>query len=188
MEKITLEELQVMANDARGYIEHIYVHWTAGRYHQFFDDYHINVDNDGSIYASVDDLTELLEHTWRRNSRAIGVCMAGCYNAKPRNGYDTNFGNYPPTQEQIDGLAKVIAVLCGGLGIFINYDHVKTHCEVAEEDGYGPSTTCERWDLWFLPDYPLGNELKPGGDVIRGKAVWWQQNYKRAKNDHKKAF
>ena len=55
-------------------------------------------------------------------------------------------------------------------------DHGETHCEAAEEDDYGPTTTCERWDLWYLPDIPATEELKPGGEVIRGKAAWWQKN------------
>ena len=112
MRKITLDELREMAQAAKGYIDKIYVHWSAGRYHQFFDDYHINVDADGSIYASTEDLTELLAHTWHRNSRAVGICMAGCYGAEAHSGYNTDFGDYPPTQDQIDGVAKVVAVLC----------------------------------------------------------------------------
>ena len=61
MRKINLDELRIMANAAKDCIDKIYVHWSAGRYHQFFDDYHINVDADGSIYVSTEDLTELLE-------------------------------------------------------------------------------------------------------------------------------
>ena len=176
MRKVNLDELRDMAKAANGYTNKIYVHWTAGRYHQFFDDYHINVDADGSIYVSTEDLTEVLAHTWNRNSRAIGICMAGCYKAQANSGYNTDFGAYPPTQDQIDGVAQVVAVLCEELALSIDYDHVKTHCEAAEEDNYGPSTTCERWDLWYLPDTPLTEELKPGGEVIRGKAAWWKKN------------
>lgn len=176
MRKITLEELKTMAEEAAGYVDKIYVHWTAGRYHQFFEDYHINIDSDGSIYASTDDLTEKLPHTWRRNTGAIGIALACCYGAEANSGYDTDFGDYPPTQEQMDGVAQVIAVLCKEMVIPIDYDHVKTHCEAAEEDEYGPSTICERWDLWYLPDTPGSKVMKPGGEVIRGKAVWWQEN------------
>lgn len=176
MRKINLEELREMAREAKGCIDKIYVHWSAGRYHQFFNDYHINVDNDGCIYASTNDLTETLPHTWHRNSRAIGICFAGCYGAEANSGYDTDFGDYPPTQDQIDGVAKAIAVLCTELDIPVDSDHVMTHCEAAEEDNYGPSTNCERWDLWYLPDIPNTEELKPGGEVIRGKVAWWQKN------------
>ena len=30
-------------------ISQIYLHWTAGRYGQLYDDYHFNIDADGSI-------------------------------------------------------------------------------------------------------------------------------------------
>ncbi len=180
MKEITLDELKEMAQEAKGYIDKIYVHWTAGRYHQFFADYHINVDADGKLYASTDDLTEVLAHTWHRNSRAIGIALACCYGAEANSGEDANLGDYPPTQEQIDGVAKAIVVLCKELEIPIDYDHIMTHCEAAEEDDYGPSTTCERWDLWYLPDTPGSTELKPGGDVIRGKAAWWQEKLKES--------
>ena len=73
-------------------------------------------------------------------------------------------------------MAKVTAVLCEELGLEINRYNVMTHCEAAEIDGYGPSTTCERWDLWRLKDIPGDGQLKDGGDVIRGKAIWWQNN------------
>lgn len=70
-------------------------------------------------------------------------------------------------------MARVAALLCKQLNLPISADIVITHCEAAEEDGYGPSTTCERWDLWKLPDLPGDGQIKGGGDVIRGKALWY---------------
>jgi hypothetical protein len=49
--------------------------------------------------------------------------------------------------------------------------HVMTHAEAANLDDYGPDTTWERWDLWFLKD---GDEPGSGGDMIRGKAAWYR--------------
>ena len=83
----------------------------------------------------------------------------------------------PPTELQIDSMAKVVAVLCEELGLEINADTVMTHAEAADLDDYGPATTFERWDLWKLLDVPGDGELKPGGDVIRGKAIWWHHNW-----------
>lgn len=103
-----------------------------------------------------------------------GVREAGTAALEANSGEDTDFGEEPPTKEQIESLAKVVAVLCDGLGLEISEDVVMTHCEAAELDEYGPSTTCERWDLWYLPDYP-GGEMKPGGEVVRGKAIWYKQ-------------
>lgn len=173
---ITLQELRQMARAAKGCIDRVYLHWTAGNYGDYSDDYHINIDEDGSIIATTGDLTELKNHTWHRNSNAIGVAMCCCAGAMAYAGGVIDFADQPPTAAQIDAMAKIVAVLCEELGLEINSRNVMTHCEAAEIDDYGPSTTCERWDLWFLPDVPGDGELKPGGGVIRGKAIWWQQN------------
>lgn len=39
--RITLDELRQLAARARGNIDKIYLHWSAGYYHQFFSDYHL---------------------------------------------------------------------------------------------------------------------------------------------------
>ena len=174
--KIALQELRQMARAAKGCIEKIYLHWTAGNYGDYSDDYHINIDEDGSIIATTNDLTELKNHTWHRNSNAIGVAMCCCAGASAYKGGIIDFADQPPTAAQIDAMSKVTAVLCEELGLEVNNRNVMTHCEAAEIDDYGPSTTCERWDLWLLRDIPGNGELKPGGDIIRGKAIWWQHN------------
>ncbi len=174
--RITLDELRAIARAAKNKIDHIYLHWTAGNYHQFSDDYHLCIDEDGAIIATTDDLAELKEHTWRRNSDAIGVAMCCCAGAVAYSADNIDYGDQPPTVAQIDSMAQVVAVLCEELGLAINSNIVMTHCEAAELDDYGPSTTCERWDLWSLPDLPGDGQLKPGGDVVRGKAIWWQHN------------
>ena len=91
-----LDAVISLAQQARGNIKHIYLHWTAGRYNQVFDDYHLST--------------------------------------------------------------------------------VMTHQEAAALDGYGPFSgdPQTRWDLWYLPDLPLSAQLKHGGYVLRGKAIWYQ--------------
>jgi hypothetical protein len=165
---VPLATIRQFAENARGQINHIYLHWSAGHYGQFFEDYHLNIDSDGNIYPSTQDFTEKLAHTWHRNTGAIGIAMACCAGATTE-----DLGNEPPTNQQIESMAQLVAVLCDTLGLPIDSEHVMTHCEAAEEDGYGPSTTCERWDLLFL-----SNESKEvnGGDTLRGKAIWYQQN------------
>lgn len=177
MKILTLDELKSLAENANGSIDKIYLHWTAGHYGQAFDDYHINIDNDGTICCSTDDLTELKSHTWHRNTGAIGISMMCCVGAIANDGYDADFGECPPTSEQIEMSAKVIAVLCQALGLDINSDIVMTHEEAATKDGYGPGSGDPetRWDLWYLFD-SADNQMKPGGDVVRGKAVWYQNN------------
>ena len=48
---ITEKELMKLARQARGRITTIYLHWTAGRYGQVYDDYHLNIDQDGTVYV-----------------------------------------------------------------------------------------------------------------------------------------
>lgn len=175
MRKVTLDEIREMARRAKGSVRKIYLHWTAGNYSQFFEDYHINVDYDGSIYVSTDDLTGVKAHTWRRNTGAIGIAMCCCLDAVAYADGRVDFGSVPPTAPMVDSTAKVVAVLCEELGLSVDYYSVMTHAEAADIDGYGPSSTFERWDLLLLPDFP-SDELKNGGDVIRGKAIWFQNH------------
>ena len=87
-------------------------------------------------------------------------------------------------------MAYTVAVLCYVLDIQIDKMHVMTHGEAADnEDGrcphepYGPRTTCERWDLEYLgteesPSFnPWADDGSRGGDVIRGKANWYMNEY-----------
>lgn len=193
MRKIDLDELRQMAKDSYDSLYSaansvgrgikIYLHWSAGHYGQFFEDYHINIDSDGSIYASTDDLSERLAHTYHRNTGAVGVSMACCAGAT-----SNDLGDESPTTAQIDAMAKVVMVLCDEFGMEINKDNVMTHGEAADNiDGiyasepYGPQADCERWDLQFLgtkesPAYTTDyDDPSTGGNVIRGKAIWWSQ-------------
>lgn len=146
----------------------IYLHWSAGHYGQFYEDYHLNIDADGSIYAMTDDLSEIKAHTWRRNTGAVGIALACCAGAT-----SNDLGDEPPTDTQIECLAQVITVLCSCMDIPLDGVHVMTHAEAANLDDYGPDTTWERWDLWFLKN---GDEHGSGGDIVRGKATWYRDN------------
>mgnify|MGYP000905714898 CR=1 FL=1 len=167
----------------------VYLHWSAGHYGQFWDDYHVQIDHDGDIYVIGDgELDDVLAATWRRNSGSVNIAILGCVGA------DTDdLGPESPTTLQIDGMAKAIAALCNGLWLTIDKQRVMTHGEAADnEDGiyphdpYGPRHGCERWDLEYLgteesPCYnPWAEDGTRGGDVLRGKANWyrryWQDN------------
>lgn len=173
----TLDDVRGMARESRDYIDHVYLHWTAGHYGQAYDDYHICIDENGEIYIMCDDLRETLAHTYMRNRYAVGVSLLCACDAEARNGYNAWLGYEPPTTKQIEVLAQVVAVLAEEFSLPLDCDdYVMTHCEAAEKDDYGPSTTCERWDLWYIPDeYGSGGELVPGGDLIRGKAAYYQR-------------
>jgi hypothetical protein len=164
------QQLIDYANNAKGSgIDKIYLHWSASRYDQVFNDYHINILGDGTVYFTTDNLAEVKSHTWHRNTGAIGITLACAYNASS----PENMGDYPPTPQQIETMAQVVAILCGILDIPITKENVMTHAEAADLDGYGPETTVERWDLWKLVD--SDGVMKSGGDVIRGKAIYYQQ-------------
>lgn len=192
LRKVSIQELYMMACDARESIweqageydrePKVYLHWSAGHYGQFYDDYHIQIDEDGSIYVLCD-LNEVLAHTWKRNTGAVSISLACCAFATSE-----DLGDEPPTTKQIDAMAQAIVAVCEGLWLTIDSDHVLTHAEAADNtDGldvhedYGACTTCERWDLQYLgtdeSPYFVANYDSPynGGNVLRGKAIWWKQ-------------
>jgi hypothetical protein len=187
MRQVTLAEIMTLAKQAKSSLEQsakqsshpvkIYAHWTAGHYQQLFTDYHISISGNGTVYVSVDDLSTRLSHTYRRNGGAIGIALCCAYQAEST----TNLGPEPPTDIQIEALAQVVVILSTALEIPIDIRHVMTHAEAAENmDGddrwhepYGPKSTVERWDLWVVK---AGDEPGSGGNIIRGKALWYQRN------------
>lgn len=187
MRQILLTDLCEMAHEAKADLQQaaaqmgrpvkVYAHWTAGHYGQFFDDYHISIDQDGGLYTSVENLGIQLPHTYRRNRGAIGLALCCAYGAASAD----DLGPEPPTDTQIEVLGQVIAVLASALAIPIDIQHVMTHAEAADNmDGddrwhapYGPNSTVERWDLWVLK---AGAQAGSGGGIMRGKAAWYQIN------------
>ena len=166
MHEITQQELATLAEQAKDEIRRIYLHWTAGHYDNTYDDYHLNITGDGRLWSSCRELTEYKEHTWHRNSVAVSICC--CADAVAYADGSVDFGSVPPTQQQLETLARVVAVLCRGLGMLIDDNNVMTHAEAADLDNYGPATTFERWDLWKLAD--SNGVLCDGGELIRSKA------------------
>ena len=196
MHKVNLKQLKTLAENARQTIwdiaransrePKIYLHWSAGKYKTCFDDYHINITDDGTIYVATDDFAEILSHTYRRNSGSVGISLCCAYGANTN-----NLGAFPPTPMQIEVMAQVICTVADALWLTIDKKHVMTHGEAADnEDGiyasepYGPRTTCERWDLEFLGTAesnkfnPWATDGNRGGDVLRGKANWYRNNKK----------
>ena len=186
MREIDATSLYYLAKPFAGQVDHIYLHWSAGWYGQFYNDYHINIDADGTIYLSTDNLTKRLSHTWHRNTRSVGIALACCADASAQADGSIDFGPHPPTQKQIESMAIVVNVLCAALELPMDKEHVMTHYEAAIADGYGipygevvdgvyQGDPDLRWDLWYLPDYINGG-LEPGGDMIRGKAAWYREH------------
>lgn len=198
MREVTLEELHQIASNSREAIWEeakgqekdvkLYLHWTAGKYYTKYEDYHINIDGDGRIFVSVDDLSTKLSHTYMRNTGSVGIALDCAYGAG-----SSDLGEYPPTAVQIETMAKVICVVAEALWLTIDKDHVMTHGEAANNedgdfrwhkpyawwnDGYGDGDT--RGDLEYLgtdesPSYnPYAEDGSRGGDVLRGKANWYK--------------
>ena len=96
--------------------------------------------------------------------------MCCCYEAHPN-----DLGEYPPTEAQIETLAKMFAVIADVFDNPIDREHFMTHGEAANDDGYGlysGEPDC-RWDLEQLCN---GDEIGTGGDILRGKAQWYLEN------------
>ena len=187
-----------MARKAKSGIRRIFLHWTAGHYGQVYDDYHLCVDQYGHVYVNCKTLKAFKVHTWMRNHDSIAIAMccgagARCWTPEKGNPRDAqgaylgsenagsdcalvDLGEEPPTFMQIEVTAKLIAVLCDALALPITKDTVTTHCEAAFRDHYGPGDGDPdmRWDLWFLPDLGKHGGLSRGGDLLRGKALYYQ--------------
>ena len=109
-----------------------------------------------------------------------------------------DLGSYAPTVDQIEVMAQVIWKVADALWLTIDTDHVMTHGEAAdsidgiytysEDDCYGPQYTVERWDLQYLgteeSSYYTSDHSDPvtGGNVLRGKATWYKQQYDSEQN------
>ena len=199
MQRVTPAELEELAGQYRENIQaaaeyvgretKVYLHWSAGHYGQFWSDYHVQIDRDGEIYVIADGgLDDVLAATYQRNSGSVSICILGCLDA------DTNnLGTEPPTDAQIESMAKAVAALCNGLWLTIDKQRVLTHGEAADnEDGiyphdpYGPKSTCERWDLEYLGTmespkfHPWAEDGMRGGDVLRGKANWYRKYWQES--------
>ena len=196
MRRVSPAELEELAGQYREniqaaaeYVGHetkVYLHWSAGHYGQFWNDYHVQIDRDGEIYVIADgELDDILAATYHRNSGSVSVCILGCVGATTN-----NLGQESPTPLQIEGIAKAIAALCNGLWLTIDKQRVLTHGEAADnEDGiephdpYGPKNGCERWDLEYLGTmespkfHPWAEDGMRGGDVLRGKANWYRKSW-----------
>ena len=169
-----LRELFDLGKQAKGQITHLYLHWTAGRYKQFLDDYHLSIDGEGQLHQTCSKFTDLKAHTYQRNSGAIGIALCCALDASWK-GERPDLGTYPPTLKQLQNLAKVVAVLCTALGLAITPESVMTHAEEAALDGYGPGSGDRdtRWDLAWVQD-AKGN-LCPGGDFLRQLAQYYSK-------------
>ena len=185
---LTPAMLAGLARNAKGQISCIFLHWSAGYYGQSFKDYHLCIDGDGKVYSMCFNLTDKKAHTWHRNTGSVGIAMNCCWGASirrksdeekdaerlsqisdnryqgPGNDYVADWGNYPPTPQQIMSMAYAVACICFHADLPINASTVMTHAEIAKVDNYGIESDDpeKKWDLLVLPGYQ-----ESGGEVIR---------------------
>ena len=72
MDTLTLEELKNCIERAAGAFDVVYIHWTGGGYNYRPDDYHINIDDEGTIYRTKD-FREQPAATWHRNYSIVFI-------------------------------------------------------------------------------------------------------------------
>ena len=156
-------------------IDTIYLHWSASGYDTPSDAYHISITGDGVVHV-MHPLDQILSATWRRNTGSIAVSIMCCYDAVVYDEDNVDFGSAPPTNAQLQAMARVICVLCEELELPIDDEHVLTHAEIADIDGYGINDDDPemRWDLLLVQDND--GVVKPGGQVLRGMALWYHYN------------
>ena len=168
----------------------VVLHWTAGKYYTYFDDYSINIDGDGDVHITNREFAVSTGHNYMKNTASIGITLCCAYNATTE-----DLGDYPPTEAQIEAMAKIMAVLSEALEIDIDIHHIPTHGESAmnfdyrvyysdytgyPDNIYGPGANCERWDLqklrdsdeWITdPEDPMtgGNQLRSLARAFRQK-------------------
>lgn len=183
---MTLAEIHKEAGQARETLENaaavfgrdikIYLHWTAGRYDTIFSDYHFCIKGDGTIENTLP-IETTPEATYMRNSGSVSIAVCACYDGYAFGGGAYDLGAYAPTGIQIEAMAQAVATLCDALRIPCDLAHVMTHAEAGDNlDGYeacapyGPLHGCVRWDLAVTKQ---GDEWGTGGDILRGKAIYY---------------
>lgn len=186
MREVTLEELKSLARQsyydlwraARDLDRDVklYLHWTAGRYDQVFDHYHVNITGEGRVFVSESNLATKKAATFMRNSGSVAIALCCCYQAHN----ERDMGYYPPTEKQLNAIAQVVCVLADALDLTIDINRVMTHAEAAHNsDGlqlhedYGPYSgdPDTRWDLFVVRE---NDAPWSGGNFVRGAANWWR--------------
>jgi hypothetical protein len=138
-----------------GPVRHITLHWTADRHNVTFDHYHFCITGRGQI-VQTRSVQQLGSHTWYRNSNNLGIALCAKGKGSPVTGF------------QREGMARLIAELCGIFGLDIqgtialpelypspggvrllptgrlrSFPVVADHAIFAQADGYYP----DRWDI-----------------------------------------
>jgi len=159
-----------------GDLRSISLHWTAHDYEAVFPAYHfclrgvsdVVIVQTHDLRANMRDLRgdpfrPYAAHTLGRNSWSIGLAVCGMAGARP-----SDFGRYPLTAAQIDGLCVVARTLADLYGIPLAA--IRTHAEAALDDGYfGADGDAARWDIARLA--PRAEPLEERDARVTGEAL-----------------
>lgn len=153
-------------------MKRIHMHWTAGRntvssvdlehYHYIIDQHGQPVAGNNPVSANASPIKgQYAAHTLNANSDAIGVAVAGMFNAK-----ESPFDPGPSAmmQMQIDGLVKLVARLCKEYGIPVTRETVLSHAEVQPTLGIKQRG---KWDIMWLPGMAKPGDPVAVGDKLR---------------------
>lgn len=91
-----------------------------------------------------------------------------------------DLGQFASTAVQTEKMAQTVALLVTALGLQLTIDTVMTHCEAALLDGYGPYSGDAETRLGpvVYARFTRQRTVKPGGDILRGKARWYLEHSK----------
>jgi hypothetical protein len=161
-----------------GDLRSIALHWTAGDYATVYAAYHFCLTGPETVLVhQTHDLRENMRdvrrdpdgayaaHTRGRNSWSIGLAVAAMRDATP-----ADFGPFPLTGAQLDGLCRVAASLAAFYRI--EAAAIRTHAEAALDDGYfGAGDDEVRWDIARLR--PSAAPLAP--EEARATGDWFRE-------------
>jgi hypothetical protein len=85
------------------------MHWTAGDRLTAFDEYHLNIADNGraALIIKTLPLTDKGQHVWGRNTGLVGLSYCAMLNAT-----SNNLGKFQPTARQREAMQVVVAELC----------------------------------------------------------------------------
>ena len=154
----------------------IYLHWTGGFYDQTPPVYHTVITGDGKAHYMNPYSDTTLSHTWKRNSKGVGISAAAMGHT-PKEPYreHLSWAQTPLKDIQVNKMSEEAAKLALAWGWNknnITIRNVMTHAEAAglkdnrsPTPNYGPGGESPiRWDLSYLK-----KDGKPwsGGPILR---------------------
>lgn len=153
-------------------MQRIILHWSAGSNsvgQSDMDHYHYIVDGNGRTFAgryAVKDNANTADgkyaaHTKNCNTGAIGIAMAGMFNA-----VESPFhpGPFPLNAAQLDVFVKLAAELARKHGVPVTRTTVLTHAEVQPTLGIAQRG---KWDITWLPGMKKPGKPVEVGDDLR---------------------